>query len=171
MTTYIPSLTLPTLFFENPAAAILLPIAAGTAIGFSTRPKDTQKTYLALRQPPFRPPPWLFGPAWTVLYGCMGYAAYRAWKTGMNSFDGKKIMLTQVRIPMNYGTQRRRIENVWLMCMGSIARRNDIYRSTRSEFTLDAALLRVTTTDRSDRRCGRVDRFDGLFDVYLGTGG
>jgi hypothetical protein len=35
MTTYIPSLTLPTFLFENPAAAILLPVACGTAIGFS----------------------------------------------------------------------------------------------------------------------------------------
>jgi hypothetical protein len=35
MTTYIPSLTLPTFLFENPAAAILLPVACGTAVGFS----------------------------------------------------------------------------------------------------------------------------------------
>jgi benzodiazapine receptor len=35
MTAYIPSLTLPTFLFENPAAAILLPVACGTAIGFS----------------------------------------------------------------------------------------------------------------------------------------
>jgi hypothetical protein len=35
MTTYVPSLTLPSFLFENPAAAILLPVACGTAIGFS----------------------------------------------------------------------------------------------------------------------------------------
>jgi benzodiazapine receptor len=35
MTAYIPSLTLPSFLFENPAAAILLPVACGTAIGFS----------------------------------------------------------------------------------------------------------------------------------------
>ena len=35
MTAYIPSLTLPTFLFANPAAAILLPVACGTAIGFS----------------------------------------------------------------------------------------------------------------------------------------
>ena len=97
MTTYIPSLTLPSILFANPAAAILAPVAAGTAIGFSTRPKETQKTYLALRQPPLRPPPWIFGPMWTLLYGLMGYAAHRAWTTGMDSFDAKKVMLTKVR--------------------------------------------------------------------------
>lgn len=96
MTTYIPSLTLPSFIFDNPAASILIPVAAGTAIGFSTRPSQTQNTYLALRQPPLRPPPWIFGPMWTALYGLMGYSAYRAWNTGMNSFDAKKVLLTKV---------------------------------------------------------------------------
>lgn len=34
---------------------------------------------MALKQPPYRPPPQVFGPAWTALYGLMGYAAYRAY--------------------------------------------------------------------------------------------
>merc|ERR1711939_320312 len=48
MTTFIPSLTLPAALFANPAASILFPIALGTAVGFSVRPKETQKTYMAL---------------------------------------------------------------------------------------------------------------------------
>lgn len=96
MTTYTPSLTLPSAIFEQPAASILLPIVAGTAVGYSTRPSETENTYLALRQPPLRPPPWVFGPAWTCLYGAMGYAAYRAWTTGSNSLDANKILLTKV---------------------------------------------------------------------------
>jgi len=96
MTTYIPSITLPGFMFENAATAILAPVAAGTAIGFSTRPRQTQKTYLALRQPPLRPPPQIFGPMWTMLYGLMGYAAYRAWSTGVNSFDPRKVQLAKV---------------------------------------------------------------------------
>ncbi|RDW88174.1 hypothetical protein BP6252_00206 [Coleophoma cylindrospora] len=83
MTTFIPSLTLPAAVFANPAASVLLPIALGTAVGFSCRPKETQKTYMALKQPPFRPPPQVFGPAWTLLYGLMGFAAYRAYSTGL----------------------------------------------------------------------------------------
>nr|POF26110.1 translocator protein like [Quercus suber] len=95
MTTYIPSITLPTILFANPYAAILAPVAAGTAIGYATRPKQTQKTYLALRQPPFRPPPWVFGPAWTTLYGLMGFAAYRAWSAGASSIDPRVLTLTK----------------------------------------------------------------------------
>jgi benzodiazapine receptor len=33
---------------------------------------------------------------WTLLYGLMGYAAHRAWTTGMGSFDAKKVLLTKV---------------------------------------------------------------------------
>ena len=39
MTTYIPSITIPTAVFQHPAASVLLPIALGTAVGFSTRRK------------------------------------------------------------------------------------------------------------------------------------
>jgi len=86
MTTFVPSITIPAAIFASPAASILLPIALGTAVGYSCRPKETQKTYLALKQPPFRPPPEVFGPAWTLLYGLMGYSAYRAYSTGMSPF-------------------------------------------------------------------------------------
>lgn len=37
MTTFIPSLTLPAALFASPAAAILFPVALGTAVGFSVR--------------------------------------------------------------------------------------------------------------------------------------
>lgn len=92
---YIPSITLPAQVFDIPAVSILLPIALGTAVGFSTRPKDTQETYLALKQPPLRPPPQVFGPMWTALYGLMGFAAHRAWTTGLASLDPIKIENTR----------------------------------------------------------------------------
>jgi len=87
MTTFIPQLTLPHAVFSNPAASILLPIALGTAVGFSVRPKETQKTYIQLKQPPYRPQPQVFGPVWTCLYGLMGFAAYRATTTGLSPFS------------------------------------------------------------------------------------
>jgi benzodiazapine receptor len=112
MTTYIPSITLPAAVFSNPAASILLPIALGSAVGFSVQrmhlpsplnpiancpsstAKETQKTYMALKQPPYRPPPQVFGPAWTILYGLMGFAAYRACDTGTNPLaSAEKLVL------------------------------------------------------------------------------
>ncbi|KAG5943908.1 hypothetical protein E4U59_007801 [Claviceps monticola] len=88
MTTYIPSLTIPSAVFEHPAASILLPVSLGTAIGYATRPVETRKLYKALKQPPLRPPPWLFGPVWTILYGVMGYAAHRAYSIGLAPLSG-----------------------------------------------------------------------------------
>ncbi|KAI8635336.1 TspO/MBR family-domain-containing protein [Xylariaceae sp. FL1651] len=79
MTSFIPRInTIPYDVFASPAASIILPIALGTAVGYSTRPKQTKETYAAMKQPPLRPPPYVFGPAWTLLYGLMGYAAHRA---------------------------------------------------------------------------------------------
>lgn len=88
MTTFIPSITLPYVVFANPAASVLLPITLGNAIGYSTNcnyhllpvppgmvligsclAEGAQKTYLDIKQPPYKPPPKVFGPVWTVLYG------------------------------------------------------------------------------------------------------
>jgi len=86
----MPSITLPAVIFNTPAISILLPVGLGLLMGFSGR-KTTPKTYAELKQPPYRPPHYIFGPVWTVLYGLMGYAAYRAWTVGMSSLDPLKV--------------------------------------------------------------------------------
>lgn len=86
MMSYIPAITLPSQVFTRPAVSILLPIVAGVVIG-ATGQKGTVKTYDTLKSPPLRPPPGVFAPVWTTLYGLMGYGAYRAWTIGMSSFD------------------------------------------------------------------------------------
>jgi translocator protein len=47
---------------------------------------------MALEQPPFRPPPQVFGPVWTALYGLMGYAAYRAYSTGLSPTQSPNVI-------------------------------------------------------------------------------
>lgn len=86
MTSYIPQLTLPSSIFNSTPASILLPIALGSAVGFSTnRTSDQKRQYRSLAQPPFHPPSSVFGPVWTVLYGMMGYASYRAYQIGTSA--------------------------------------------------------------------------------------
>ena len=57
--------------------------AAGAAVvtaalgGLAT---DLSPWYYALRQPPWKPPDWLFGPAWTLIYTLTAAAAVLAWE-------------------------------------------------------------------------------------------
>ncbi|KAI0894910.1 TspO/MBR-related protein [Annulohypoxylon nitens] len=78
MTTSIPSLiSLPHSVFANPAASILLPIALGTTAGLSSGTKKIRTVYHVIEKPPLSPPTQAFGPAWTLLYGLMGYVSHR----------------------------------------------------------------------------------------------
>lgn len=47
----------------------------GTVFTFSS----IENWYNLLNQPSFRPPNWLFGPVWTILYTLMGISLYRIW--------------------------------------------------------------------------------------------
>ena len=107
---YIPSLTLPASIFNNAPISILLPLGLGMGSGLISQPgksvpkstseptakdrgswKQTQDRYMALKQPPYRPPPWIFAPAWTTLYLLMGYASHRAWTNGMASMSPRVV--------------------------------------------------------------------------------
>lgn len=43
---------------------------------------SAQQTYRALELPSFAPPPWLFGPVWSVLYLFIGIAGWLLWRAG-----------------------------------------------------------------------------------------
>lgn len=107
---YIPGLTLPASVFSSAPIATLLPLGLGLGSGLVSQPgkstpkstsdpaatdrgtwKPTQERYMALKQPPYRPPPWIFAPAWTTLYLLMGYASHRAWTTGMASMSPRVV--------------------------------------------------------------------------------
>ena len=56
-------------------------IASANADGF----------YVQLARPAWAPPPWLFGPVWTVLYVLMAIAAWLVWKA--RGFAGARAAL------------------------------------------------------------------------------
>ncbi|KIW21299.1 hypothetical protein PV08_01879 [Exophiala spinifera] len=107
---YIPGLTLPSSVFSNAPISILLPLGLGLGSGLISQPgrmrpktfsdpsaqargkfRTTEEQYKALKQPPFRPPPYVFAPAWSMLYLMMGYAAHKAWTTGMSSLSPRVV--------------------------------------------------------------------------------
>lgn len=45
--------------------------------------------YLSLTKPAFMPPDWLFGPAWTILYGMMAISLFIIWRQGLDK-SGRK---------------------------------------------------------------------------------
>ena len=59
-----------------PIAGAILCLGLGTASGLATV-SGGGAWYQGLMKPPGTPPPWIFGPVWSVLYVLMGIAAGR----------------------------------------------------------------------------------------------
>ena len=43
---------------------------------------QAQSFYAQLTQPAWAPPPWVFGPVWSLLYTMMAIAAWLVWRAG-----------------------------------------------------------------------------------------
>jgi benzodiazapine receptor len=54
-------------------------LGIGIAIGFNNLPGTW---YQSLAKPPFNPPNWVFGPAWSILYVLIGMAGAGTWLRG-----------------------------------------------------------------------------------------
>lgn len=77
---------------------------AGTslaAISGAVTAQAAQKFYGELDKARWAPPPWLFGPAWSVLYVMMAVAAWRVWRE--YGFDGARgeLILYGVQLALN----------------------------------------------------------------------
>jgi tryptophan-rich sensory protein len=48
--------------------------------------------YTQLERPSWAPPPYVFGPVWTVLYAMMGISAWLVWR--IDGFRGARVALT-----------------------------------------------------------------------------
>lgn len=83
-------------------------------IGFASSQFGTaQPVYAALAKPTWAPPPWLFGPVWTVLYVLMGTSTYlvvsrtegRARRIALSVF-ALQLALNFAWTPVFFGLQR-----------------------------------------------------------------
>jgi len=54
--------------------------------------------YQTLNKPSWNPPPWIFGPVWTLLYLGMAVAAWLVWKRGG---QGQVLRLYVVQLALN----------------------------------------------------------------------
>ncbi len=60
-------------------ATLLFVTFAAAAIGGLATADAVTTWYQTLAKPEWTPPAWLFGPAWTLLYGMMAWAAWLVW--------------------------------------------------------------------------------------------
>lgn len=63
---------------------------AASAVGAAAS-VQARSFYGGLEQPAWAPPPWVFGPVWTVLYGLMAIAAWLVWRAG--GFRAQRVAL------------------------------------------------------------------------------
>ena len=70
-------------------AVFVLACAAAATPGIVFRPGEW---YRALAKPPWRPPDWLFGPVWLVLYICIAVSGWLVWRKA--GVGGASLALT-----------------------------------------------------------------------------
>ena len=77
-------------------------ILAFTAAAIAARASIEAATfYDQLVQPGWAPPPWVFGPVWTVLYAMMAIAAWLVWRSGGLRAQRIALALFAVQLALN----------------------------------------------------------------------
>ena len=67
--------------------AVAVALAASAVGGLLT---ELGPWYYALKQPTWKPPDWLFGPAWTTIFACAAIAGLLAWRSADMSVDRQR---------------------------------------------------------------------------------
>ena len=78
---------------------LLLAFAAAAAGGLASI--QAGPFYLGLVRPPWAPPPWLFGPVWSVLYLLMAVAAWLVWRAGAAKRSAAGLAVFTVQLALN----------------------------------------------------------------------
>ena len=62
-------------------------------------PAPPGRRHAGLNKPAFNPPPWLFGPVWTVLYVLIAIAGWRIWHSERN---GQAMQMWGAQLALNF---------------------------------------------------------------------
>ena len=83
------------------ATIILLPNLGGVVSGLFSSSGNSD-WYKTLKKPSFTPPNWVFGPAWTSIYACMGVSSYMIFKQGGFSAQVFPLALYGTQLLLNW---------------------------------------------------------------------
>lgn len=81
------------------AGWLLLAFAAAAVGGLASA--NSGEFYRELVRPSWAPPGWLFGPVWTVLYACMGIAAWLVWRARGFAGAHRALLVFVVQLAAN----------------------------------------------------------------------
>jgi tryptophan-rich sensory protein len=93
---------------------MLVIVFAVAGIGTLVTTPKIPTWYAGLAKPWFNPPPWIFGPVWTVLYGMMAVAAWRVFESAASAREKRvalglyavQLALNAAWAPVFFGLQR-----------------------------------------------------------------
>jgi tryptophan-rich sensory protein len=101
-------------------------LTAGSALVGARASNSNQLWYRRLRKPGFTPPAWVFGPAWTVLYGLMTWSAWRVWNRPAGPSRSWALLLWGMQLgfnalwsPLFFREHRQRAALVDLAALGA----------------------------------------------------
>lgn len=87
---------------------VFLVLVAGAALLGGLSAPDAW--FAALQKPSFNPPSWVFGPAWTLLYGLMAVAAWRVHRVAgfgvAIGLWGVQLVVNAIWSPLFFGLHR-----------------------------------------------------------------
>ncbi len=74
-----------------PVAVAAVAAAGVAALGAAAT--DIGPWYQSLREPPGKPPDWLFGPAWTLIYALAALAGVLAWRGATSGAMRRRVLV------------------------------------------------------------------------------
>ena len=77
--------------------------AGAAAIGASATRKNRGLWYFLQRKPPFQPPKWAFGPAWTALYTLIAASGWRVYRAPKSAERTQALGLWGTQLALNTG--------------------------------------------------------------------